>query len=269
MKTPSLSNIYNLFIILITALGTSNCVTHPELLYLSQGPEFPESPVPADRIPDLTIQPDDLINIQVQALDSEAAEPFNLEQGGNMRMNMGGGGMARPLIGYLVDKDGNIDFPGIGTLQVTGLTTAELQDLITEGLRPYLIDPVVQVRFINFRISVFGEVRSPGNYILPNERITILDALSGVGDLTPYANRTNVLVIREYDGERSYGRLNLQDRSIFESPYFYLKQNDIVYVEPMPEATAATRDQAQRILPWLSIITSLTTLTLTIVNFSR
>ena len=125
------------------------------------------------------------------------------------------------------------------------------------------------VRFVNFRISIFGEVSSPGNFVLPNERITILDAVSGAGDLTEYANRTNILIIREYDGTREYGRINLQDRDLFNSPYFYLKQNDIIYVEPLKEATAATRDQAQRILPWLSIITSLTTLTLTIVNLAR
>jgi len=114
-----------------------------------------------------------------------------------------------------------------------------------------------------------GEVNDPGNFILPNERITLLDALSNAGDLTPYANRKNILVIRNYNGQRQYGRINLKDRAIFESPFYYLKQNDIIYVEPMPVRTADTRDQAQRILPYLSIVTSLTTLTLTIINISQ
>lgn len=255
-------------ILIIVFLASSSCVKHKELLNFSYGPGLSDDALPIAPIPDLSFQVDDLISIQVSALDMDAVAPFNISPnvGGGMNIQ---GDLSRPLLGYLVDKSGFIDIPIIGRIQVVGLTTAELKNLLIRRLSSYLNDPVVQVRFVNFRISVFGEVNSPGNFVLPNERITILDAISGAGDLTPYANRNNVLIIREYDGKREYGRFDLQDQYSFGSPYYYLKQNDIIYVEPNKIATANTANQASRILPWLSIVTSLTTLTLTIVNISQ
>jgi len=247
----------------------SSCVRYKDLVNFSEGPALPSGSVPSFSIPELIIQEDDLLSIRISAFDPEAAAPFNIDpamQGGNMNMQ---GNISRPLIGYLVDKDGYISLPKLGPLKAAGQTTVQLKEEISEKLKAYLVDPVVQVRFINFQVSVLGEVNNPGNFILPNERITLLDALSNAGDLTPYANRTNILVIRNYNGQRQYGRINLKDRAIFESPFYYLRQNDIVYVEPMPVRTADTRDQAQRILPYLSIVTSLTTLTLTIINISQ
>ncbi len=246
----------------------SSCVKYKEIINFSEGPMLTDDALPSSAIPDLSIQVDDLISIRVLALNAEAAAPFNSDVNGGGAANLQGN-IARPLVGYLVDKNGYIDYPVIGRIRVSGLTTSQLKTLLVEKLKPYLNDPVVQVRFVNFRISVFGEVNSPGNFVLPNERITILDAISGAGDLTPYGNRNNILIIREYDGRREYGRFDLQDRSYLNSPFYYLKQNDIIYVEPNKIATANTQNQASRILPWLSIVTSLTTLTLTLVNISQ
>jgi polysaccharide biosynthesis/export protein len=254
-------------ILLLLIASCASCVTHQELLNFSKGPAFPDSPVDITNLPQLRIQPDDLLSIRVRALEQETAEPYNLEPA-NMQLNMGmlGGGGMRPLIGYLVSSEGEIDFPGLGTLRVLGMTTDEVRALLVERLQPYLIEPVVTVRFLNFRITVLGEVTAPSTFFVAQERVTVLDMLGMAGDVTPYGNRTNVLVIREQDGQRSFGRINLQERDLFASPYFYLQQNDIVYVEPLPVRTASIRDQTQRILPWISVITALTTLGLTLGN---
>lgn len=257
---------YTYLLILISLLSLSSCVTHDELLNFNKGAEFPDTAVDIQNLPQLQIQPDDLLSIRVKALDPLAAEPFNVDPlGGNMNMNMGGGGM-RPLIGFLVSREGTIDFPMLGTIEVIGLTTDELKDLLLEKLQPFLKEPVVLVRFLNFRITVLGEVAGPGSYFVAQERVTVLDMLGQAGDITPYGNRTNVLIIREQNGQRQTARLNLQDRDVFKSPFFYLQQNDVIYVEPLPTRTASIRDQSQRILPWLSAITALTTLALTLSN---
>lgn len=213
-------------------------------------------------MPTLKIQHDDLLSIKITALDMEAALPFNIDPPtGNQNLNAG---IARPLIGYLVDSEGYIDMPVMGKILVAGLTFQELKEELIQQLGAYLKNPVIVIRFLNFRVTVLGEVATPSTFFMSNERVTLLDALGQAGDITPYGNRTNILVIREQNGEREFGRLNIQDREIFQSPYFYLQQNDVVYVEPLEEKTSTVRDQTQRILPWLSVITSLTTLVITL-----
>lgn len=257
---------YTFIILLSLILGLSSCVTHEELLNFSEGPEFPETAVDISNLPQLQIQSDDLLSIRVKTLDPLAAEPFNIDPANMPMGNIQASTSNRPLIGYLVNREGNIDLPLIGKLQAAGLTTDELQDSILIKLQPYLNDPVVTVRFLNFRITVLGEVNAPGTFFVANERVTMLDMIGQAGDITPYGNRTNILVIREQGGQRLTGRLNLQDRDIFHSQFFYLQQNDVIYVEPLKARTASIRDQSQRILPWLSAITALTTLALTLGN---
>ena len=248
------------FFTLITVL--SSCVSHGELLNFTEGEDFSALPKEITNVPTLKIQHDDLLSIKITALDMEAALPFNIDPPtGNQNLNAAGG---RPLIGYLVDSEGYIDVPVLGKIFVAGLTFQELKEQLLQQLATYLKDPVVVVRFLNFRVTVLGEVSNPSTFLLANERVTLLDALGQAGDITPYGNRANILVIREQNGERNFGRLNIQDRNIFQSPYFYLQQNDVVYVEPLEEKTSTVRDQTQRILPWLSVITSLTTLVITL-----
>jgi polysaccharide export outer membrane protein len=249
------------------SLFLSSCVTHEELLNFNKGSEFSPTPEDIQNLPQLEIQPDDLLSIRIKALDPLASEPFNIDPIGSQMANIQANPSMRPLIGYLVSRDGTIDFPILGALKVAGLTTDEVRALVLEKLKPFLKDPVVMVRYLNFRITVLGEVNSPGTFFVANERVTVLDMLGQAGDITPYGNRTNILVVREQNSERRTARLNLQDRDIFKSPFFYLQQNDVVYVEPLQVRTASIRDQSQRILPWLSAITALTTLAVTLSRF--
>lgn len=252
------------FLLLLMVISLSACVTHSELLNFSQGAPFPTTPETITDIPDLRIQPDDHLSIRVQALDLEVVAAYNVDPV-NMNSNNLGGGNVRPLIGYLVDSEGYIDFPVLGRLKVAGMTTGEIREMIVGLLKPdKLLDPVVIVRLLNFRITVLGEVGNPGTFQVPTERISILDALGLAGDLQPYANRTNILITREQDGMRTYAHLNIQDRDIYKSPYFFLKQNDFIYVEPLKERTAALRDQSQRVLPYISAGITLITFIFTI-----
>lgn len=253
----------NTVLLVVLLIGLSGCVKYPQLVNFNEGMAFPNSPISIENIPVLKVQYDDLLSIKITALDIEAALPFNIDSPtGNQNLNTGIG--VRPLIGYLVNKEGEINFPVLGKLSVAGLTLMEIQEMLAEQLQPYLKGPVIAVRFLNFRVTVLGEVARPATFFMSNERVTLLDALGQAGDMTPYASRTNILVIREHNGERTFARLNLQDRNVFTSPFFYLQQNDVIYVEPLPTRTASIRDQSQRILPWLSAITALTTLALTL-----
>jgi polysaccharide export outer membrane protein len=254
-----------IFLSLLVAIFASGCITHEELINFSQGEPYPKVPQAITTPPELEIQPDDLISIRVYALDLEAALPFNVDPP-TMNVNQMGDGSNRPLFGYLVDNKGYIDFPILGSIRAGGLTTDQLKGVILAKLKSYLKDPVVTVRFLNFRLTVLGEVSRPGSYLVANERLSILDALGLAGDVTPYANRMDVQIVREENGYRTYATLNLQDRDIFKSPYFYLQQNDLVYVSPLEERTASLRDQSQRALPYLSAGVTLVTLILTIFN---
>lgn len=244
----------------------SSCVTHSELLNFTQGDEFPNSPEAIDELPTLKIQADDQLYIRVLSLDLEAVTPYNVDPL-NMNTSNLGSTSSRPLLGYLVDYEGYIDFPVLGRIKVGGFTTGEVRQILINKLKPDLLkDPTVIVRILNFRITVLGEVESPGTFQVSTERITLFDALGLAGDLQPYANRTNILVTREQNGSRIYGRLNLQDRNIFHSPFYFLQQNDFIYVEPLQERTAALRDQSQRILPYISAGVTLVTLIITLTS---
>ncbi len=248
-------------------LLSSGCVKHTQLLYFRNQSEF--VPLQGHEIHNqlrIKIQPDDVLFILVRALDQETAEPFNLFGGSNMQM-MGQMGVQNPsLSGYLVDPLGNIDIPVLGRLSIAGLSIEEAKEMIAQKLKPYLNDPVIMIRFMNFRFTVLGEVKAPRTISVPGERITILEAIGQAGDLTPYSNRDKIMVIREQNGHREFGYVDIHSPEIFQSPYFYLQQNDIVYVEPIKEATAVVRDPIQETLPIISGILSIAAI---IVAFAR
>lgn len=253
-------------LLLVLTVTQFSCVKYPQLLYFRDQPEF--VPLQDHEITNqirIKIQPDDALFIRVRAFEQEAAEPFNLIP----NMNMGQIGMQNTnptLQGYLVDVDGNIDFPVLGRLNLAGLTADEAKTLIVEKLEPYLKDPIVILRFMNFRFTVLGEVRTPRTITVPGERITILEALGQAGDLTPYSNRNQIMVIREQDGKRDIGYVDIHSPDVFQSPYFYLQQNDIVYVEPIKQATAVVRDPIFEALPIISGAISVAAL---IIAFTR
>jgi polysaccharide export outer membrane protein len=152
------------------------------------------------------------------------------------------------LSGYLVNPDGTLELPLIGKVPVGGLTTAQVADRIREKLKEYLKEPTVNIRNQNFRVSVMGEVARPSLFTIPNEKITMLEALSLAGDITIYGRRDNVLLIREVNGLRTFTRIDLTNRDLFRSPYFYLRPNDVIYVEP-GRARVASADRTYQLLP--------------------
>lgn len=203
------------------------------------------------------IQPNDLLNISVTSLNPEASMVFNTP---NITMPVTAtssgttpstGGYGTPqLMGYLVNSDGSIKFPVLGSVKAAGLTKRQLENLLTDTLtnRKLLVDPIVTARFLNFRVTVLGEVARPTTLNVANERISILEALGLAGDLTIYAKRDNVLLIREEGDKKIIKRIDLNSNDILLSPYYYLKTNDIVYVEPRKDKIAAT-SRTQQLLP--------------------
>ena len=158
--------------------------------------------------------------------------------------------------GYTVDADGNIQFPVLGAIHVADLTRSEIAALLKSKLEGVMPDPVVTVTLLNFYVTVIGEVARPGTYNFPGDRLTLLEALGFAGDLSVYGNREKVMVIREENGTRHVEILNLKSKDIFTSPYFYLKQNDVVYVE----AVGTKAKSVSTFTPYFPVITSLASL---------
>lgn len=204
------------------------------------------------------IQKNDILSITVSSLNEKASQMFNTPNIAAAGANAAGGISAST--GYLVSQDGNIQFPMLGNIQAAGITKKQLKDNITKELldRKLLIDPIVNIRFLNFRVTVLGEVARPTVITVANEKISILEAIGLAGDLTIFAQRDKVLLIREEAGEKIIKRLNLNTNEIFASPYYYLKSNDIIYAEPNKAklyTANATRQNLPLILSALSIIT--------------
>ena len=175
------------------------------------------------------IHVDDLLSIVVSCDDIEAALPFNTPMIGLGQNNTRSGN--EQLYGYLVATDGTIDFPVLGKIKVEGLSRTELAAKLKEELSGYLKNPIVTIQYLNFKVTVLGEVKAPGSYKVNSERVSIFDALGMAGDLQINGKRKNVLVMREGD-EKVFAQLDLTSEKIIHSPFFYLQQNDVVYVEP-------------------------------------
>jgi len=218
----------------------------------------PSGPIPSNMtVPESIIQKNDILSIVVNDLNPKATEIFNpANPDNNDPSATSGKDVSR---GYLVDTDGNIYFPLLGNIKAEGLTKNQLKDRIRNLSieKKILLDPIVNIRFLNFRVTVLGEVGKPTVIPIPNEKISLLEALGLAGDLTIYGNRANVMVIREEvipgkKEQRSIARLNLNSSELFTSPYYYLQSNDIVYVEPNKAKVASTSRASQ----WLPVIFS-------------
>jgi len=211
----------------------------------------------------ITIQKNDILAITVNSLNPEASAIFNL---GTTSSLLGEGNAninpSNTANGFMVDEKGTIQLPLVGSIHVEGMTTASARELIQSKLVSYLKEPVVSLKLVNFKVSVLGDVAKPGVYPVNNERITISEALSMAGDLTITAVRSNVLLVRENEGKRQYIRLDMQSKDLFNSPYYYLRNNDLLYVQP-GNAKYASVDSSYRnvslIISALSVIALLIT----------
>lgn len=198
------------------------------------------------------LQKNDILNISVASLNPEANQPFNLYTVVNTQGAAVSGTVSQSS-GYLVDQDGYIQFPMLGNIKAAGYTKKQLKETITKGLiqRKLLYEPIVSIRYLNYRVTVLGEVARPNVFNIPGEKVTLLEALGLAGDLTPYARRDNVLIIHEDEnGKRETIRMNLNKEDLFTSPYYYLKSNDIVYVSPNKSQAVGTSTTKQ----WLPAV---------------
>lgn len=234
------------FVLLFTVLLFSNCSVK-KIVYFNDLPvDTLQIVKAASQFQEPTIQPDDILNISIHTLDPSTAMVVNQTMAMQaIGASSAGGNVGNQTIsGFMVDKNGNIQMALLGNIKVGGLTTFEARNLIEKKAKQYYKEPNVQVRFANFKITVLGEVARPATYTVPNERVSILDALGLAGDLTIFGKRENVLLIRELNGQKELVRLNLNDSDLLASSYFYLKQNDVLYVEP-GKAKAAANNSAR------------------------
>lgn len=205
------------------------------------------------------IKPGDRLNINITAINKSAAEAFNVT-----------GTAGASLSGYLVDSLGNIRLLQLGVIHAAGFTAAALQDHLQQQLSGYLKGPLVTVEITNFKVSVFGEVGNPGVIAVPDGKISIIEAIVQSGDLTLFSKRQNILIIRQQDGKREFGRVDITSNQIFESPFYYLRQNDIVYVEADKTKYISNNPRLDRDLRNLGIATGLLSTVFLLVNlFNR
>lgn len=248
----------SLWILGVVLLSTS-CGSPKDVLYLQDIEAYQQQNIEQNY--EVVIRRDDLLAIMVNSQNTELALPFNLPM---VTYNIGkeSSGQQR-MLGYLVDPKGEIDFPILGKIKVEGLTRAQLTELIKSKLieGDLIKDPVVTIQFLNYKISVMGEVSRPGTFSITGDRVTLLEALSMAGDLTIYGRRDRVAVIREKDGKRTVLYHDLRSSEIFSSPCYYLQQNDIVYVEPnKAKAGQSDINQNRTVGVWISVLSLLTTI---------
>ncbi|MFD0976367.1 polysaccharide biosynthesis/export family protein [Salinimicrobium gaetbulicola] len=216
---------------ILSILLTTSCVSRKKIAYFQNMEELEMHADAAEA--DLKIKTNDLLTITVSAANMEAVQPFNLPITAAPRIGDPGsvsGNMQ--LQSYLVDSDGNIEFPVLGTVHVAGLTRQGLVEKLKKEISVYVQDPIVNIKLINFQVTILGEVNRPGTYTVPDERLSLTKALGLAGDLTIYGRRDNVMILRETGDTKEYKTVDLTTSDFLNSPYYYLQQNDVVYVEP-------------------------------------
>tara|TARA_R110000868_G_scaffold410823_1_gene700367 strand:+ start:595 stop:1368 length:774 start_codon:yes stop_codon:yes gene_type:complete len=206
---------------------------------------------------EIRIQPDDLLKINISAEDPTITAPFNLNPSNVGSSGGGSAGSSSVVTDYLVDADGYIDFPELGRLKLSGLTRSEVLALFKKKISAYIKNPIITIRLENFKVVVQGEVGGAGVLKVSSDRFTLIEALTMAGDLKPTSRRDNILVIRDIDGVKSYHRVDVTKADFINSPYYYMAQNDVVYVEP----------KYRTISPDVTLATTFTSLALTILSF--
>ena len=249
-------------IILILSLQLASCVSTKKTAYFNA---IKQSEIASSKFDnEIVIQKNDLLDIKITSLNIEASKVFNSTSSSELNSASLIG-----TIGHQVDKNGYIRFPYIGDIKAEGLSKNELKDTIVYKLNSLklLLDPSVTIRLLNFKVSILGEVANPGLMTYQTDKVTVIEALASAGDLTIYGKRNNVLIIRQENGKTHFERLNLLNSDIFTSPYYYLKSNDIVYVEPNKNRVFSS-SKFVTLLPAIMSTLSLIVIILSRVNFN-
>jgi polysaccharide export outer membrane protein len=237
-------------------LASTSCLPQKEMIYF-QTADTTHRPIAMDSTGKVFIQQNDILSIYVSSVSPDASRFFNYASDAATGNNAPGNN-------YVVDVTGCIQLPFAGNIKVEGLTMLQARDSVKAKLSKYLSDPTVKMNLVNFSVTVLGEVAKPGVYSVPNEKITLTDALAMAGDLTVFGRRTNIMVIREINGKKEFGTVDITSRDAFASPYYQLRGSDIVYVEAIPQkkATAQTIYRVgPLVLSALSLIVVLVSLT--------
>lgn len=255
--------------VVMVCLGTS-CVTQKQMTYLSSvDSQTADSVNPGfERQVELRIKAGDALSIVISAMDAEAVAPYNLPVA---VMNTPGStqvSTTQSIQSYVVDAEGNIELPLLGGLHVEGLTRSEVADEVRTRLQGQVVNPTVNVNLLNPTIVVMGEVNRPGRQTMPNGRLTLLEALGSAGDLTIYGRRDNVLITREVDGKLQFARIDLTSSDLFDSPYYFLQQNDIIYVSPN-KVRVINSTNVGLWLSMVSTVASAATVIVTVVNTTK
>lgn len=262
--------IFTLLHFIIFTLLLSSCINTKKLTYFDNKNEI--NTALSKTLYDARIMPKDILQIQVFTMTPEAAVPFNL-------MKLSGGSISTTsstgqgtVYDYLVDNDGNIEYPVLGSLHLGGLSKTEAENLIKEKIKPYLAESenvVVHVRMMNYKYAILGGVNHPGVFTTPNEKVSILEAIAQAGDLTTFAYRDRIFLIRENaEGQKDFHQLDINDANIINSPYYYLQQNDVIYVE-QKKVQARNAFISANTSIWLSITSSLMSIATFIIALSK
>lgn len=254
MKTFfSINKLPALCLIFLFSGAMFSCTSSKKLKYFSNLADSPLVRLPIMPVPQAEIATDDLLEIRISGANEATTAIIN---------NYSNTAGSTNAFAYLVDKNGEVEFPILGKVKAAGLTKDMFRDKLKGLVTKYLKDPVVVVKFTNFRFTVLGEVKAPGTFSVPLENVTILDALGSSGDMTSFARRNNVRVIREVQGTRIIGTVNFQEKAVFTSPFFYLQRNDVIYVEP--ETTKSKIDDISRIISIAATLIGVLAVVLTI-----
>lgn len=257
----------NCFLVLSILLLTS-CMSTKNVTYFQNKDQIDLTL--SKQLYDAKIMPKDILQIQVFSMTPEASEPFNLVKSGSSTTTSST--TQNSVYNYLVDNDGTVVMPIIGTVQVGGLDMREAEQLIKRKIQPYLSESenvVVHVRMMNYKYAILGGVNRPGLYTTQNEKVSILEAIAQAGDLTTFAYRDRIFLIRENaEGQKEYHQLNINDANIVSSPYFYLQQNDVIYVEPRKIEARNSFISANTAI-WFSLTSSLMSIATFIIALSK
>ena len=228
---------------IVSVISSTSCVSTKSATYFNNLPDSTKIQLDKLQPPRSIVQINDILEISVGGENEKTVQYIQQYFSGGQ------------IIKAVVDADGNAELPKLGKIHVIGLTNESLKDTITNRYREYLVDPIVQVKFGNFRFTIIGEVRSPGSYDMESDNVNIFEALGKAGDLTEYAQRDHIKIIRNINGSREVIALNLNDKSILNSPDYYINRYDIIYVEP--KNLKLTTNNIQRITTYFGILTSL------------